>query len=166
MIPVRGLNHAVLLVRDLARSREFYTTVLGFGVVSQGDGLVLLRAAGSDNHHDLGLIALGDRAQVPPPNAIGLYHLAWEVPTVEALATAVPVLSARGALVGISDHGVSRSVYGRDPDDHEFELMWRVPRAEWGEAAHQVVTRSLNLVAELSAPRSRLDLWQDRSGQH
>ncbi len=33
-----------------------------------------------------------------------------------------------GALVGESDHGVSKSLYAKDPDGIEFEVMWAVPR--------------------------------------
>ena len=39
--------------------------------------------------------------------------------------------SARSAAP--SDHGVSKSLYGADPDGNEFEIMWRVPREAWGE---------------------------------
>ena len=33
--------------------------------------------------------------------------------------------------IGESDHGVSKSLYGKDPDGIEFEVMWAVPRADW-----------------------------------
>ena len=36
-------------------------------------------------------------------------------------------LRGLGALTGASDHGVSKSLYGRDPDGNEFEVMWEVP---------------------------------------
>ena len=48
---------------------------------------VFLRAGGSDNHHDLGLFSVGDRPS-PAPQAPGLYHLAWQVDTIEDLAAA------------------------------------------------------------------------------
>ena len=32
-----------------------------------------------------------------------------------------------GALVGQSDHGPNKSLYARDPDGLEFEVMWLVP---------------------------------------
>jgi catechol-2,3-dioxygenase len=89
MIPVTGLNHAVLCVRSLERSVQFYKSVFGFEEVARMQGrMAFLRAAGSSNHHDLGWLALGDDAPSPPPAAVGLYHLAWEVKTIEDLAKA------------------------------------------------------------------------------
>jgi catechol-2,3-dioxygenase len=80
---------------------------------------------------------------------VGLYHLAWEVGTIEDLATAARALSEAGALGGASDHGVSKSLYGRDPDGNEFEIMWQVPREAWGEYADSGVVLPLDLEAEL-----------------
>ena len=55
-----------------------------------------------------------------------------------------------GALVGESDHGVSKSLYAKDPDGIEFEVMWPVPRADWGDMEHDAVTQRLDLPAELA----------------
>ena len=82
--------------------------------------------------------------------SVGLYHLAWEVPTIEDLAGAAETLRQAGALGGASDHGVSKSLYGADPDGNEFEIMWRVPREAWGEYEHQAVIKPLDLDAEVS----------------
>ena len=54
-----------------------------------------------------------------------------------------------GAPTGASDHGVSKSLYGRDPDGNEFEVMWSVPREAWGEYADQATVLPLDLEAEL-----------------
>jgi catechol-2,3-dioxygenase len=80
---------------------------------------------------------------------MGLYHLAWEVPTIEDLANAASVLSEAGAMGGASDHGVSKSLYGADPDGNEFEIMWRVPEAAWGEYADKGVVMPLDIDAEV-----------------
>lgn len=149
-IRVARLNHAVLFVRDLERAADFYRQVFGFQVVdTMGGRAVFMRAAGGDNHHDLGLFSVGESAPRPPRGSVGLYHLAWEVPTIEDLAQAARVLSEAGALGGASDHGVSKSLYGSDPDGNEFEIMWRVPREHWGEYAEKGVVMPLDLDAEL-----------------
>ena len=98
-----------------------------------GGKAIFMRASGGDNHHDLGLFSVGPDAPRAPRGSTGLYHLAWEVPSIEDLADASKILAAAGALGGASDHGVSKSLYGRDPDGNEFEIMWRVPRDAWGE---------------------------------
>jgi catechol-2,3-dioxygenase len=130
-IPVARLNHAVLYVRDATASAAFYGRVFGFEVVESAFGgrAVFMRSPSGGNHHDLGLFSVGPDAPRPPRGSTGLYHLAWEVPTIEDLADAASVLSEAGAMSGASDHGVSKSLYGADPDGNEFEIMWRVPDA-------------------------------------
>jgi catechol-2,3-dioxygenase len=108
-----------------------------------------MRAAGGDNHHDLGLFSVGADAPRAPRGSTGLYHLAWEVPTIEDLAAASDVLRDTGALGGASDHGVSKSLYGSDPDGNEFEIMWRVPREAWGEYERRGTVMPLDLEAEV-----------------
>jgi len=150
MIPVAKLNHAVLYVRDAEASAEFYARIFGFEVVeSMGGRAVFMRAGGAENHHDLGLFSVGPEAPRPQRGSIGLYHLAWEVPAIEDLATAATELSAAGALQGASDHGVSKSLYGADPDGNEFEIMWRVPRASWGDMEKGAGIRPLDIDAEV-----------------
>jgi catechol-2,3-dioxygenase len=150
-IPVAQLNHAVLYVRDATRAAEFYGRVFGFQVVESAFGgrAVFMRAGGGSNHHDLGLFSVGPDAPRPPRGSVGLYHLAWEVPTIEDLAAAATALSEVGALGGASDHGVAKSLYGADPDGNEFEIMWRVPRDAWGEYADKGVVMPLDLDAEV-----------------
>jgi catechol-2,3-dioxygenase len=132
VIPVAKLNHAVLFVRDAAASADFYSRVFGFEVVSteMGGRAVFMRAAGTDNHHDLGLFSVGPQAPRAPRGSTGLYHLAWEVPTIEDLAAAAQELRS-------------------DPDGNEFEIMWRVPRDAWGEYEQRGAILPLDIDAEV-----------------
>jgi len=127
---IKRLNHAVLYVTDAKVSAAFYTEVLGFQVAAQmGDQAFFLRADGSSNDHDLGLFTVGARPTAP--HSVGLYHLAWQVHTLEELAALRVRLLEAGSLVGESDHGVSNSLYAKDPDGIEFEVMWAVPQEDW-----------------------------------
>jgi catechol-2,3-dioxygenase len=127
---IKRLNHAVLYVTDAKESAAFYGDVLGFiTVANMGDKAFFLRADGSDNDHDLGLFSVGPRKAAP--QSVGLYHLAWQVHTLEELVALRAKLVSAGSLVGESDHGVSKSLYAKDPDGIEFEIMWAVPRADW-----------------------------------
>lgn len=128
---IRRLNHAVLYVADAGRAAAFYTEMLGFEIAHEIPGAAFLRAAGSPNDHDLGLFSVGSGATAPAGRRIGLYHLAWQVDTIDELARVRERLRAAGAWAGESDHGRSKSVYARDPDGNEFEVMWAVPRADW-----------------------------------
>ena len=92
---------------------------------------------------------MGAQAGPPTtPKSVGLYHIAWEVPTVEDLIAAHDRLAEVGALIGQSDHGVNKSLYARDPDGLEFEVMYLVPADEWGAEEHQAIIRPLDLEAE------------------
>jgi catechol-2,3-dioxygenase len=143
---IKRLNHAVLYVRDAKVSAAFYTDVLGFTVESDmGGKAIFLRADGSDNDHDLGLFSVGERGV--PAQSVGLYHLAWQVHTLEDLVALRARLVAAGALVGESDHGVSKSLYARDIDGIEFEIMWAVPRPDWPTEGG---TKHLDLEAALA----------------
>ncbi len=108
-----------------------------------------LRSPARANHHDLGLFEVGSSAPRPPRGSVGLYHLAWEVESIEDLVGMAGKLKELGALTGTSDHAVSKSLYGRDPDGHEFEVMWAVPSDAWGEDADRAVIMPLDLDAEL-----------------
>ena len=129
-MPVQRLNHAVLYVRDVDRSVAFYREALGFRVVTSMPGrAAFLQAEGSTNDHDLGLFAVGAQATDSPAGrgSVGLYHLAWEVDTLDELRRIAGVLTERGSLVGASDHGSTKALYARDPDGIEFEVSWLVP---------------------------------------
>jgi catechol-2,3-dioxygenase len=150
------LNHAVLYVRDVAASVAFYRDVLGFGYIPGGDAIpggAFLRAPGSTNDHDLGLFQIGPQATASGAGrtSVGLYHLAWEVDTLGDLAELAGKLSAAGALVGASDHGTTKSLYGHDPDGLEFEIVWIIPAdllTDADRAASKRI-RPLDLPAEL-----------------
>lgn len=148
-MPVRRLNHAVLYIRDVARSVAFYTDIFGFEVDVEMPGrAAFLSAQDTLNDHDLGLFAVGADAPSPPRGSVGLYHLAWEVGTLGELAEIAQKLTAHGALVGATNHGVSKSLYAKDPDGIEFEVMWRVPREEWA-TIEKAQLRPLDLQADI-----------------
>ncbi|HEY5172170.1 MAG TPA: VOC family protein [Acidimicrobiia bacterium] len=149
---VRRLNHAVLYVRDARRAAAFYEEALGFEVLADyGDGAaVFMRAAATENHHDLGLFSLGPQAPLPEQGRVGLYHLAWQVETIQDLAEVRERLVRLRSFAGESDHGVTKSIYAKDPDGNEFEVMWMVPREQWGAMEHEAITKRLDLPAELA----------------
>ena len=62
---------------------------------------------------DLAFVAAGR-------TTVGLYHLAWEIDTLAEMKQLATSLADNGALVGSSDHGTTKSLYGKDPDGLEF----------------------------------------------
>ena len=155
-MPIQRLNHAVLYVRDVERTAHLYRDVLGFRTVVEIPGRALfLQAPGSTNDHDLGLFQIG--AGAGPSGAgrstVGLYHLAWEVDTLDELGRVRDALAAAGALGGASDHGTTKSLYGRDPDGLEFEIVWIIPADRLDEAA--LSARSRIGVLDLEKEKAR-----------
>ena len=140
---IRRLQHLVLWVADVERSERFYRNVLGFEVAHRFPQAAFMRIPGSGDDHNLGLFEQPGLRE-PDEHAARMYHAAWEVGALSDLARARHVLIDAGALVGQSDHGVSLSLYAKDPDGLEFELFWTVPDGK------PVRTRPLDLEAELA----------------
>ena len=144
------LNHAVLYVSDLEQSIAFYSRAFGMTVMAREPraNAAFLRLPRSGNHHDLGLFGVG--AQPPRPRgSLGLYHLAWQVDTLEELEQARLTLAELDAYTGESSHGATKSIYGTDPDGNEFEVMWMLPKAEWGDYADSAPVERLDLAADV-----------------
>lgn len=144
------MNHAVLYVRDVARTVAFYRDVLDFRVRVEVPGqAAFLQAPASHNDHDLGLFQIGSGAG--PSGAgrttVGLYHLAWEVDTLDELDRLRDRLADAGSLIGASDHGTTKALYAHDPDGLEFEVCWLVP-AEFLPVEIDAMTKPLDLEAE------------------
>lgn len=144
---VVGLNHAVLWTSDAAASAAFYRNVLGLEEAFRNRIGVFLKVPGSPNDHDLGVFT-APTSERAPSQRVGLYHLAWEVPTLRSLVTVRENLMHVAALVGESDHGVTKSLYAHDPDGIEFEVMWQVPLHLLTDDV-EVVTMPLDIAAEL-----------------
>jgi catechol 2,3-dioxygenase len=126
------IGHVHLKVADLARALNFYSGVLGMQVMQQlGDSAVFLSAGGY--HHHIAINTWESLGGFPPPaGTTGLYHTAIVYPSRATLADALRrVLAAGIPLEGAADHGVSESVYLRDPDDNGVELYCDKPREIW-----------------------------------
>jgi catechol 2,3-dioxygenase len=130
---VKELGHAVLYVRDLERSRRFYGELLGWKeVFSHGRGVAAFSSGRT--HHELLLIEVrSDAAPIPEEPRVGLYHLGLKVgESDDELRDAVAKVRAAGVpITGMTDHGVSHSVYIRDPDGNDLELYIDVQPELW-----------------------------------
>jgi catechol-2,3-dioxygenase len=142
-IGLKRLQHLVLWVSDVERSVRFYRDVLGFEVTRRYPNAAFLKIPGSPDDHHLGLF---EQTGVPGPDerVARMYHSAWEVGDITDLVRARRRLIETGALVGSSDHGMSLSLYAKDPDGLEFEIFWTVP------GGTPVGTRPLDLEGELA----------------
>jgi catechol 2,3-dioxygenase len=127
------LGHVVFYVRELARSVDFYTKVVG--LTEQGrifnDRAALL--SGGRTHHELLLIEVGAAPGPAEGRRIGLYHVGWKIGTTldELKATYERIMAEGYPVDGVSDHTVSQSIYLRDPDGNEVELFVDNPDFDW-----------------------------------
>ena len=100
-------------------------------------GAAFLQAPDSTNDHDLGLFEIGAAAGRStagrPPSASTTWR-GRSTPSTSWPRTAER-LAAAGALVGTSDHGTTKSLYGKDPDGLEFEIVWLIPADLLDDAA-------------------------------
>jgi catechol 2,3-dioxygenase len=130
--PQVRIGHVHLKVSNLERALRFYQGVLGFELTQRiGDEAAFLSAGGY--HHHIALNTWESAGGSPPhPGATGLYHLAIVYPSRAALAGALRRLMSAGIqLEGSADHGVSESLYLRDPDGNGVELYCDRPRENW-----------------------------------
>lgn len=152
-MPIFRMNHAVLFVRDAARTAAFYRDVLGFRDVFSMEDALFMQAPGSTNDHDIAFFSVGPSATASTAGreSVGLYHIAWQVETLGDLREYRDKLDAAGKLTGATDHGSTKSVYGMDPDGLEFEIMWPVPldRLTAAEREARATIRRLDLDKEI-----------------
>jgi catechol 2,3-dioxygenase len=135
-LTVHELGHIVLYVRDLDRSRRFYRDVLGWKELGAPPGMPAAAFSSGRTHHELLLIEVGPTAAAPPRGVhTGLYHFGLKVGTTDAELKAMldKLKDARVEIVGATDHGVTHSLYIKDPDGNEIELYIDVQPETWRE---------------------------------
>jgi catechol 2,3-dioxygenase len=151
---VRGarIGHVNLKVSNLERSLAFYEGILGLKVTKRiGNEVAFLAYEGY--HHDLCINTWLSRGGSPPPQSTtGLYHLAIVYAERRDLRAAFQRIKAAGfAIDAAVNHGVSESLYLRDPDENGVELYWDRPAAFWFNA-----DRSLNMYHRPMEPEALL----------
>lgn len=133
IVPVVRLHHAALFVTDLDRAVTFWTSAFDMEVTAHkpATDAAFLRLRHSGNDHDLELVGGAER---PPGETgrrrVGLHHLVWQVNTLDDLARVQAALIRHHAYTGEVEQRASWSVYGTDPDDNEFEVMWTALRGD------------------------------------
>jgi len=152
--PKARIGHVHLTVADLEKAINFYTDMLGFSVTARFGKSAAFLSSGNYHHH-IGLNTwAGNDITPPPPGHSGLYHFAILLPSREELARAFKVLwENKYPIEGASDHGVSESIYLKDPDGNGVELYCDRPKDEWpvDEEGNMVLyTKELDLPGLLS----------------
>ena len=128
----QGLGHLVMRVRDLERSVDFYTRVMGLTIMEKTASGTVFMSANTEKSHELAIRAIGMDAGGPDHSIVGQAHMAWQMETFEDLQELYDRMVANNVRVQrMGDHGVSMGVYLLDPDDNEIEIYYEMPKAEW-----------------------------------
>jgi catechol-2,3-dioxygenase len=140
------ISHLVLTVRDIDASERFYTEVLGFERCGLLEGPLAVSEMrffrAGESHHDLALVQVGKPDEVPAPpeewegffpdHSVGINHFAVAYPDREAWLAQLAHLQARGVQFDLrGNHGMTHSVYVRDPDGHSVEVLYDLPAEVW-----------------------------------
>ena len=115
-----GLNHIILTISDVAKSRAFYGGILGFELIDIADGFYFVCG---------GVSCFFFPSNRPLPNdrfsefRIGLDHLSFAAPNEKALHTLADKLVASGIETqGVEQyHTGNKYVAFRDPDNIQLE---------------------------------------------
>ena len=115
--------HAVLMTNQVAAMRDWYCTVLEARVVYENPMLCFVTF--DEEHHRLAFVGAPEGSLVKrPPNSTGLMHTAFTFPDLGALLERYASLAARGIEPRVPiQHGVTTSLYYRDPDGQFVELQ-------------------------------------------
>ena len=127
---IQRVGHAVLKVRDMEVSKQFYVGVLGMKISSESPHATFFRF--NDYHHDIGVFKVSENAQSAQADQVGLLHIALVVDSKEALVETYKDLKAKGVKVESTlDHGMTNSLYIYDPDGNAIEIYCEVPDYDW-----------------------------------
>ncbi len=125
---IMHFQEVTLLIKDMKRSIEFYTQILGLHIMDQSQRQVVLSA----NQKDPLIILIEDRNALPLGITVGLYHFALLLPDRSSLAHVIQqLMDQRYPVTGASDHGVSEALYLDDPDGNGIEIYRDREESEW-----------------------------------
>ena len=122
MFELKGIDHVALAVRDVGRSVEWYQRVLGLRRMHQeawGDYPAVVGVGGTA----LALFPITGEATLARPgrDVVSMRHLAFRVDAANFFE-ARRDLADQGIELEFQDHGISQSIYFRDPDGYQIEI--------------------------------------------
>ncbi len=136
MVKPMQLGHVNIRVKDLARSEEFYTEVLGLEVTHRRDTILFLSS--SDLSHELAISPLGPDAAGPDNKRVGTNHNAWQMTSFDDLRQMYRRLKEKNVeVLRIRQNACSMGIYFADPDGNENEVYYETDDARYRENGWQ-----------------------------
>jgi catechol 2,3-dioxygenase len=126
------LGHVNIYVRNVERSHQWYTDVLGLHTYDYMPGRAAFLSADLNQSHEVALIQVGDDAPGQQQGQVGLNHMAWMMHSLDDLREMYARLKEKNIPIDhVSDHGISVGIYFHDPDGNGIEVSYELPRSEW-----------------------------------
>jgi len=136
-IKIKRTGHLVLRVKDLERSKKFFTEILGLPVVGEApNGMLFFSPDVKENHHLLAIRQAEEGARMPDPEQVGMEHVAYELGSFAELQEAYRIFKENNVkLRHVVFHGITKSIYFYDPDGNMLEVYCNVPPEEYRKSA-------------------------------
>jgi catechol 2,3-dioxygenase len=124
MICPERIGHVVLKVRDLERTKKFYAEVMGLEVMKVEPSIrMAFFASNGRDHHEIAAIEIDGNIPDSQASGVGLSHLAFRLRDEAHLRAAYTDLKEHEVkIISAVNHGVTKSIYFRDPDGHLLEV--------------------------------------------
>jgi catechol 2,3-dioxygenase len=124
MICPERIGHVVLKVRDLERTKKFYAEVMGLEVMKVEPSIKMaFFASNGRDHHEIAAIEIDGNVPDSQAGGVGLSHLAFRLRDEAHLRAAYTDLKEHEVkIISAVNHGVTKSIYFRDPDGHLLEV--------------------------------------------
>ncbi|MEK7228520.1 MAG: VOC family protein [Candidatus Binatota bacterium] len=150
-IKIKRTGHLVLRVKDLERSKRFFTEVLGLPLVGDnGKGMLFFSPDVKDNHHVLAIRQANDGAPLPDPDQVGMEHVAYELASFTELQEAYRIFKENNVKIRHAVfHGITKSIYFYDPDGNMLEVYCNVPPEEYRKSVPNPYSLYGDITAEL-----------------
>ena len=114
--------HVVLQTSRLGEMRDWYCALLDGHVVFEKGGLSFVTF--DDEHHRIAFIAPPVPLEPKSPLASGMHHVAYTFASLDDLLERYTSLKERDILPHVPiQHGVTTSLYYRDPDGNYVEMQ-------------------------------------------
>ena len=132
-IEIKRTGHLVLRVKDLERSKRFFTEILGLHLTCDNGRMLFFSSDFNENHHMLAITQAKEDTIMPEPEKqVGMAHMAYELASFAALQEAYRIFKDKGVKIQSTVfHGATKSIYFLDPDGNELEVYCNVPQDEY-----------------------------------